>query len=95
VRVCLRELLLASQASQLGADQKCIIKSQLYYRHMQLFSDGCRATEWRIPIRCLKLQVLFRKRATNCRALLRKTTYKDKASYGSSPPCMRWYENLV
>jgi len=35
VRVCLRELLLASQASQLGADQKCKIKSQLYYRHMQ------------------------------------------------------------
>jgi len=32
-------------------------------------------------IGCLKLQVSFRKRATNFRALLRKMTYKDKASY--------------
>jgi len=30
--------------------------------------------------RCLKLQVIFRKRATNLRALLRKMTYKDKES---------------
>ena len=44
-------------------------------------------TGWRRPIGCLKLQVNFRKRATNYRALLRKMTYKDKASYGSSPPC--------
>jgi len=44
-------------------------------------------TGWRRPIGCLKLQVIFRKRATNYRALLRKMTYKDKASYGSSPPC--------
>jgi len=34
-----------------------------------------------------QLQVIFRKRATNYRALLRKMTCKDKASYGSSPPC--------
>jgi len=33
------------------------------------------------------LQVIFRKRATNYRALLRKMTYKDKASYDSTPPC--------
>ena len=32
------------------------------------------------PIGCLRLQVIFRKRATNYRALLRKMTYKDKAS---------------
>ena len=38
-------------------------------------------------IGCLRLQVSFRKRATNYRALLQKTTYKDKASYGASPPC--------
>ena len=31
--------------------------------------------------------ITFRKRATNYRALLRKMTYKDKASYESSPPC--------
>jgi len=33
------------------------------------------------------LQFIFRKRATNYRALLRKMTCKDKASYVSSPPC--------
>jgi hypothetical protein len=36
---------------------------------------------------CLKLQVIFCKKATNHRALLQKMTYKDKASYGSCPPC--------
>jgi len=45
-------------------------------------------TGWRRPRGCLKLQFIFRKRATNYRALMRKMTYKDKASYGSSPPCM-------
>jgi len=35
----------------------------------------------------IKLQFIFRKRATNYRALLQKMTYKDKASCGSSPPC--------
>jgi len=44
-------------------------------------------TGWRRPIGCLKLQVILHKRATNYRALLRKMTCKDKASYGSSPPC--------
>ena len=38
-------------------------------------------TRWRRPIGCLKLQVSFRKIATSYRALLRKMTYKDKASY--------------
>ena len=41
--------------------------------------------EWRRSIGCLKLQVICRKRATNYWALLRKMTYKDKASYESSP----------
>ena len=45
-------------------------------------------TRWQRPIGCLQLQVIFRKRATNYRALLRKMTCKDKASYGSSPPCI-------
>jgi len=36
------------------------------------------------PIGCLKLQVIVRKRAANYRALLRKMTCKDKASYASS-----------
>jgi len=33
------------------------------------------------------LQFIFRKRATNYRALLREMTHKDEASSGSSPPC--------
>jgi len=43
-------------------------------------------TGWRICIGCLMLQVIFRKRATNSRALLRKTTCNEKASSGSLPP---------
>jgi len=34
------------------------------------------ATEWRRPIGCLKLQVIFRKKNTNYRALLQKLTSK-------------------
>jgi len=50
--------------------------------------DKCAlVTGWRRPIWCLKLQVIFHKRATNYRALLQKMTYKDKASYGSLPSC--------
>jgi len=45
-------------------------------------------TGWRRPIGCLKLQVIFRERASNYRALSRKMICKDKASYGSSPPCI-------
>ena len=44
-------------------------------------------TGWRRPIGCLKLQVVYRTRATNHRALLRKITYKEKASCGSLLPC--------
>jgi len=44
-------------------------------------------TGWRKLIGCLKLQVIFRKRATNYRALVRKMTCGDKASYDSTPPC--------
>jgi len=59
-----------------------------------------RPTGWRRPIGCLKLQVIFRKRATNYRPLLRKMTYKDKASCESSPPCTpcqtcEWIMSLV
>jgi len=37
-------------------------------------------TGWRRLINIFKLQVIFRARATNCRALLRKMTYTDKPS---------------
>jgi len=45
-------------------------------------------TGWQRPIGCLKLQVIFRKRATNHRALLRKISHEDEASYDSWPPCI-------
>ena len=45
-------------------------------------------TGWRRLVGSLKLQILFHKRATKCRSLLRKMTYKDKGSYESSPPCI-------
>ena len=57
---------------------------RLYVQHELSKQD--QATRWRRPIGCLKLQVIFRKRAINYWALLRKTTYEDKASYDSTPP---------
>jgi len=50
-------------------------------------------TGWRILIGCLKLQVIFCKRATKYRALLRKMTYEDKAAYDSTPPCTKFRRN--
>jgi len=55
---------------------------------------GREHTGWQRPIGCLNLQVNFRKKAINYRALLRKITYKDKASYGSSPPCSAVMTNV-
>ena len=52
-------------------------------------------TGWSRPIRCLKLQIIFRKRATNYRARLRKMTYRDKASRDSSPPYMSLYHSMA
>jgi len=49
---------------------------------------ACVCTGWRRLIGCLKLQVIFRKRGTNHRALLRKMTYEDKTCYDSTPPCI-------
>ena len=41
-------------------------------------------TGWRRLIGCLKLQVILRHSTTNYRAVLRKMTYEDKASYDST-----------
>jgi len=52
------------------------------------------ATGWWIGIECHKGQVSFCKRATKNRALLRKISFKDKASHASSPPvymCLHTY----
>ena len=55
-------------------------------------SNGYRVAK--TPIRCLKLQVIFHKRATNYRALCRKMTCSDTTSYGASPPCTM-YMNVI
>jgi len=52
------------------------------YIHIWVYM--CIHTGWRRSIGCLKLQVIFRKRATLHKAFLRKMTYEDKASYGTS-----------
>ena len=59
----------------------------LLHSHTDLQRDAHLMAAYRLLIRCLKLQVILSKRAMNYRALLRKSTHKDKASYGSSPPC--------
>jgi len=38
--------------------------------------------------RCISICIVFHKRATKCRSLLQKMTYKDKGSYESSQPPM-------
>jgi len=45
-----------------------------------------RVTGWRRLIGSPKLQIIFHKRATKYRSLLRKMTYKDKGFYESSHP---------
>jgi len=52
------------------------------------FSCAISHTGWRGCIACLKLQVSFRTRATDSRALLRKITWKDKESYASFCICI-------
>jgi len=42
---------------------------------------------WRRLIGSPRLQIIFHKRATKYRSLLRKMTRKDKGTYESSPPC--------
>ena len=81
-----RESLLDTQAPPVCQPDRplCIFPKM----HNQ-FCIFCRIdTEWR---RCRgrpKLYVSFHKTATICRARLKKITYKEKASYGSWPPCM-------
>ena len=61
------------------------------YRKISIYRETVpverQTTEWRRVIGCLKLQVIFCKRATEYRALWRKMTCRDKASYDSTPPC--------
>jgi len=52
-------------------------------------------TGWRRLIGSPKLQIIFHKRATKHRSLLRKMTYKDKGFYESSPPCTSESHDMV
>ena len=68
---------------------------------IRMNESRCLSTGWRVPLDTLRedpqkwpLQVIFRIRATYYRTLLRKTTYKDNASYGSSPPCNMWLYDI-
>jgi len=45
-------------------------------------------TGWRRLIGSRKVQIIFHKRATKYRSLLRWMTCKDKGSYETSPPCI-------
>jgi len=64
---------------------KCCSKCIYTYRRWMC---NCGAgTGWRRLIGYPKLQVIFHKRATKYRSLLRKMIYQDKGSYESSPPC--------
>jgi len=57
-------------------------------------ADVC-GTGWRRLIGSPNLQIIFHKRATKYRALLRKMTYKDKGSYESSPPCIIYDRHII
>mmetsp|Transcript_2395 Transcript_2395/g.3367 ORF Transcript_2395/g.3367 Transcript_2395/m.3367 type:complete len:99 (-) Transcript_2395:4157-4453(-) len=48
---------------------------------------SCSTRKIRRLIGSPKLQIIFHKRATTYRSLLREMTYKDKGSSESSPPC--------
>jgi len=58
-----------------------------HYKCMSIQMCICACdTGWRRLVGSPKLQIIFHKRATRYRSLLRKITYKDKESFESSPP---------
>ena len=77
-------------SAQIKSSQSRICSLELHVVHI--------TTGWHRIIGCLELQVIFRGRATNYRALLRKRalhflvqnmTSENKPSYGCWPPCSR------
>ena len=56
----------------------------IFPHYLNNFGCARRSTGWRRCIGYLKLQVSFRKRATNCRALLLKIACKNKEFYASA-----------
>ena len=81
------------------ADARCWcaynnIHSYAIYMHIYIYIYiyiykrwWCCVTGWQRLIGSPKLQIIFHKRATKYRSLLRKMSYKDKGPYESSPPC--------
>ena len=70
----------------------CCIRILYMYVYILYLYTGpypLHVTGWRRLIGSPKLQIIFHKRVTKYRSLLRKMTYKDKGSYESSPPCTR------
>ena len=66
------------------------------YIHIYIQRECVRGdTGWRRLIESPKLQIIFHKRATKYRSLLRKMTYKDKGSYESSPPCTKDMQKYI
>ena len=82
----------ASETSCWTTELTFIRVTLLVYTWDMTHSHVCN-TGWRRLIGCLKLQVILCKRATDYRALLTKMTYKDKASYDSTP-CCRVFETI-
>ena len=64
-----------------------ILIRMMYGVHETLRCLGLLSTGWRRLIGSHKLQIIFHKRDTKYRSLLREMTCKDKGSYESSPPC--------
>jgi len=60
-----------------------LYRKPLYTHYLQRVGH----TGWRRLIGSPMLQIIFHKRATKYRSLLRKMTCKEKGSYESSPPC--------
>jgi len=52
-------------------------------------------TGWRRLIGSPRLQIIFHKRATEYRSLVRKMTHQDEAFYEYSPPCIWMSQNLL
>ena len=55
------------------------IRFQIFTRAVWIFCTDSLTSQYH--------RVIFHKRATKYRSILREMTYKDKGSYGSSPPC--------
>jgi len=83
----LRTWALATQFAELARASSFLPWKKTRALQTQFAEPASSHTGWRRCIGCLKLQVSFRKRVADYRALLRKMTYKDKASYASSPSC--------